>query len=180
MTSDRWKTSVHEAGHAVAAVVMGGRCAGLVLVDDGGLAQNYELLGAREAYAIAAGPAAERLVEQHPAPTTSPAKSKVLTVDEIEALSVFGTAPFLACQLGRAADNRRHFDSDERTLALWAITGREDTPGSWATMLEHANRVAAEIIARNSTAVVRIAAALFVAGSLSEDEILSHFNEELS
>lgn len=176
MTSDaRWRTSLHEAAHGIAAIALGDRCLGLVLLDDNsGLAQNDELLGDRQAFAVGSGPVAEKLAEQYPAPATPPAQSKLLTVDEIEALPIFQSAPGLACQLARMPDDRRHSDCDERFLALWAITGSESVPGSWAGRVEHARRMAGLIVDRNVDAILRVATALFVAGSLSETEILNH------
>ncbi|MEZ6130524.1 MAG: hypothetical protein R3C59_17700 [Planctomycetaceae bacterium] len=68
MNDVRWLTAIHEAGHAISAIVQGGRCLGLVLYagDKSGQASIDELLPDRLAYAIASGPAAERLTEDHP------------------------------------------------------------------------------------------------------------------
>jgi hypothetical protein len=171
MMPDRWRTACHEAGHAVAAVVLGGKCLGVVLYGDGGQAQLDELLGNRNAFAVAAGPVAERLAEQFPAPATPPAETRVLSVDEIEALPVCASAPFLGCQLARTAQDRKGGDSDARSLALWAVTGNEDAPETWAKRVEFARRVADEIVQANAAAIIRVGESLFVYGSLSRDEI---------
>lgn len=164
MTVDtRWTTALHESGHAVAAIALGGRCCGLVLFDDAsGQAHLSELLSDREAFSIAAGQAAEQLAEIHAAPECS------LTV-AVETLPQ--TSEFLCTQLAKGEDVHNEFVSDSRLLALWAIQGLEDQPESWAGRVAHAHRIAAEIVERNAAAIVRVAESLFVCGSLGEQEI---------
>jgi len=171
MTCERWRIACHESGHCVASLALGGRCLGLVLVDGGGICHNDELLGNREAYAIASGPSAEYLAEEFAAPDVNP-ETKILTVDEVELLPVFKTATWIACQLARTSDTRKHIDSDSRRIAEWAIGGHESEPDTWAGRVAFAKQMAAEIVSRNADKIVRVASALFVAGSLSENEIL--------
>lgn len=172
MSESRWETALHEAGHCVAALALGGECRGaVVLPDGGGYAQPIVLDSTQHAYAIAAGAVAEDLAKQHPAPDVE-IGSRWLTDDEIEALPISQSAPLLARRLG---SNPRNSDSDERTLALWAIQGRERFPHEWVSRIEHAKTMAAAIVRRNADAVVRVARALFIAGSLSEQEIINHY-----
>jgi hypothetical protein len=176
MKSDRWVIACHEAGHAVSTIVLGGRCDGVALLDDtSGLCQSLELLGNREAYCIAAGPAAERLAEEYPAPDCTDSESRTLTVDEVESLPICKTAPFLAAQMARSEADRKYGPSDDRRIALWAIEGREDQPEVWAGRVAHAHRIAADIITKNAAAVVRVASALFKTNSLSGPEVTALF-----
>lgn len=172
--NERWQTACHEAGHAIASIVLGGKAHGVVLFPGGGgQAQIDELLADRLAYSIAAGPAAERLAKEHPAPTESPVESILLSVDEVEALPVFASAPYIACQMARSHEDRKNSATDAQILAHWAIRGCEDVPEAWAGRVAHAHRMAAEIVRRNAESIVRVARALFVAGSLSEIQILN-------
>ena len=172
MSKALWRTSLHESGHGIASLALGGTCEGLVMFDDGaGIAQIGELLPNQEAYSIAAGPAAESLASDFPIPNVESAKTGVLTVDEIETLPLFATAPALACQLARTSDDRRPGDSDNRRLALWAIAGCEDEPGRWAERVAFAHRIAGEIVRNNAQAIAAVAAELFSKGSLSGSEV---------
>jgi hypothetical protein len=176
MKTERWKIALHESGHAVSAIVRGGRCDGVALLDDdSGLCQTGELLGNRDAYCIAAGPAAERLAEEYPAPDCTPPESRTLTVDEIEQLPLFDTARLVACQMAKTADTRRKFSSDDRLLAEWAISGNESDPESWAGRVAYAHEMAAEIVRHNAATIARIAEQLFVRGSLAESEVKTLF-----
>lgn len=167
----RWRTSLHEAGHAVASIVFGGRALGVCLLSEGGgLCQSDELDRTRSAFMIASGAAAERLTAEYPVPDLKTDHTTV-TVDEIENLSVFSSAPTLACQMVRSPDTRKHFDDDDRRLALWAIFGNESDPDSWARRVQFARHMAENLIERNALAIVRIATALFEKSSLSETEI---------
>lgn len=175
MKTDRWIVACHEAGHAVSTIVLGGRCDGVALLDDmSGLCQSFELLGDREAYCIAAGPAAEPLAEQYPVPEFTPPESRP-TVDEIESLPICQTAPFLAAQMARSEADRKYGPSDDRRIALWAIEGREDQPEVWAGRVAHAHRIAADIITQNADSIVRVASALFKTNSLSGPEVTALF-----
>ncbi|MDZ4683783.1 MAG: M50 family metallopeptidase [Planctomycetaceae bacterium] len=181
MKSDpRWLTALHEAAHAVAALALGGRALGLaILNDDSGMAQSDELLMDRHTFAVAAGPAAEKLVEQYPAPERVITDAKLLTVDQIEALPIFASSPLMACQLARPAGDRRHCESDERVIALWVVDCHEHQPETWARRAEYAHFMGGVIVDQNADKIVRVATALYARGSLSEAEILSHLNGEI-
>lgn len=174
MKTNRWQVALHESGHAVSTIVMGGRCDGVALLDDtSGLCQSSELLGDREAFCIASGPAAEILAEEYPAPNCTPAESRTLTVDEIESLPICKTAPFLATQLARTESDRTDGPSDDRRIALWAISSHEDQPELWARRVVRAHRIAADIVQRNATAIAAVATELYMRGSLCGPEVLS-------
>lgn len=176
----RWQTACHEAGHVVTAHALGGRVCGAVIFPDGGGVAAFDQMSPDPvAIAIAAGRLAEKLADQFAPPMVADASPALLTPDQIETLPVFQTAPTLACDLGRTADDRKSGANDDRLLAEWAIFGREDDPDSWAGRIAFAKRVAAEIVSRNTDAIVRVATTLFASGSLSESEIISHI-ESLS
>jgi hypothetical protein len=173
----RWKSALHESGHGVAAIALGGKCLGLVLLDAGysGLCQSGDLDATRQAFMIAAGPAAEKLAVEHPVPDV-PIEESIVTADEIESLPVFETSPLLACQLVRIPDTRKQFSSDDRQLALWAVTGHEDEPERWAARRYFADHVAGDLVSKNSAAIVAVATELFQRTSLSETEIKAQFD----
>lgn len=169
MIDPRWKTAIHESGHALAAIVLGGKCLGIVLYPDGGGQTHFtELLGDREAFAIAAGQAAERLAQSYAAP-------ECLPTAEIETVHLRESSPFLACQLSKGSDVHKEFVSDDRYIALWAIGGNESEPERWVARVAHAHRVAVQIVETNAAAIVRVAAELFVRGNLCRDEITELF-----
>lgn len=177
--SERWRFCLHESGHGVSAIALGGKCLGLVVFADGsgGLAQNTQLLPDREAYSIASGPAAETLETRFPAPEMAVSACDVTTKNFVS-LPIYSSSPGLAVQMARSEDNRGHFDSDDRCLALWAIGGHEDRPESWSGRVAFVKHVAAEIIERNAESIVRVATELFVRGSLCRDEITELLKQE--
>jgi hypothetical protein len=172
----RWETALHESGHAIASLTLGGKCLGLALLDDGdsGCCQSGDLDATRTAFMVACGPEAERLAESFPVPDV-PIEQMIVTVDEIESLPVFETSPLLACQMVRTADTRKRFSSDDRQLALWAISGNEADPESWARRVEFARYVAEGLVTKNAETIVRVATALFTKTSLSGPEVTAIF-----
>ncbi|MFO1043944.1 MAG: hypothetical protein U0941_19345 [Planctomycetaceae bacterium] len=176
----RWQIACHEAGHAIGSLGQGGRCCGLVIVSDGGFAAGQAGLPAnKRAYSIAAGPAGEKLAKRFPVPESPHAELRVLTFSDIEDLPVFASCPGLAARMCRSSEDQKPSSSDAMELARWAITGHEEFPGTWKGMIDHAHRMAAEIIRQHEAAFLRIARALYIAGSLGEDEIISHFLGEV-
>lgn len=170
MNDERWIVACHEAGHAVVALVLGGRCDGLALSADGegGLAQCCELLGDRVAYVDAAGNAAEYLAKRNDAPELPIQRSQV-AVDEITA----ELPMVLVMASERPVGHLRRYVSDERSIALWAIAGHEGNPESWAGRVARVHRTASEIVERNADQILAVARALYVAGKLNGDEIKS-------
>jgi hypothetical protein len=174
----RWLMSLHESAHGVTAIALGGRCCGAAILDDGlnGLCQTDELLGDREMWMVAAGPAAERLAAEYPIPDVE-IDQTTISAEQIENLPVFATAPTIACQMARTSDMRQQYASDDRRLALWAISGHESEPDTWLRRVEFARQMAAELIERNAAAIVAVATKLFEKSSLSENEIKSLLTE---
>lgn len=169
--SDRWRTAIHEAAHAVAGLRLGGRVDGLLLVADGGLAHCDELSPDNHAFMTAAGPNAERLADEYDAPDGPLASYKEIATNELPE----GTSNDFAwsCSFADVQGVSQTAKSDARTLAEWAITSHEHEPESWARRVTFAKRVAAELVDRNADAIARIAERLFIQGRLTGDEIKS-------
>lgn len=175
MTNDRWSTACHEAGHGVASLALGGQCNGLLLHVDGGAAFVDGLFQDREAYMIAAGPAAERLANEFDVPACEP-----IPLDEVASNPpTEGDRTFAQwTTVANVPGVNRGSVSDERNLALWAITGRESEPDTWTRRLALARHVADQIVQQNATAIVRIATALFQKGALTGPEIKTLYEQE--
>jgi hypothetical protein len=174
MTNERWSTACHEAGHAVAGLALGGQCNGLLLHLDGGSAFVVGLYQDREAYMIAAGKEAERLANEFDAPTCEP-----IPLDEVASNPpTEGDRTFAQwTTVANVPGVNNGSVSDDRSLALWAIGGRESEPDTWTRRLAIARHVADEIVEQNATAIVRIASALFQKGALTAPEIRSLYEE---
>ena len=169
-TNDRWVVACHESAHAIAGHVLGGRLSGLALTANGGLAGVEGLHGDRHAFMTAAGPAAEHLASEHPAPELpvdddEHVGDRTATVaDDLDSLR-------MGLHVARFGSHPGEYPSDDRSLALWAITSHEDDPDSWARRIRFARHVADEIIVKNAGTVLRVATELFIRGRLSRVEI---------
>tara|TARA_R110002049_G_scaffold47902_1_gene138362 strand:- start:53790 stop:54344 length:555 start_codon:yes stop_codon:yes gene_type:complete len=171
----RWLVSCHEAGHAIAALELGGETNGVILTGNGGgMALSDDLHGDREAFVVAAGPAAEYLAEHHDAPD-----APITTPDQVAATDIpadshrdFATV----CMFADLPTPRSSMPDDVR-IARWAIAGRESDPDCWAERVDFAKYVAAKIINANTDRIVAVARQLFVRGRLSGDEIKSIHSE---
>lgn len=168
MTSDRWVTAVHEAGHAVAALELDGQCEGLVLNVDGGLAHVTVPCPDREAYMIAAGPTAQELAGKNAAPELQ-GPEKLGTTKALHPKEDFMFA--LSVELAEVPGSMRTLETDERRLAVWAIGGHESEPDSWARRIQFANYVAHKVVSANVEKIIRVAEQLFIHGHLSGDEV---------
>lgn len=173
-TNDRWLISCHEAGHAVGAIVLGGACDGVLLSVDSGQAHCRDLLGNNNAYMTACGPSAESLAEQFDAPICEPVSFETIAKNPPETAS----HEFAAwCGVADVIGINRKFESDSRSLALWAISGIESEPEKWAGRVAFARHVANQIIETNKSAVIRVARALYERGALTGEQIKQLFEE---
>jgi hypothetical protein len=170
-TNDRWRIACHEAGHCIAALELGGTCNGAVLTAAGGQAFVDGLYADRQAFMVAAGPAAESIADRY----EPPAAVSVVSPAELASASLQDVDRDLAtaCSFADLESLPRSAASDSHKLALWSITGREEEPESWAGRVAFAKRVAAEIVNKNARAIVEIAKSLYVAGRLTGEEIKS-------
>jgi len=168
-TNERLRLSCHEAGHAIAAIELGGTCNGVILTNAGGQTIVDGLYSDRAAFMYASGPAAEVLADRF----EPPAVNSFIAPDELSATITPGDTSVLAmlCSVADIEQLPRSAVSDERELALWSITGREDEPESWAGRVAFAKRVAAEIVSKNTQAILKVAGALYERGKLSREEI---------
>lgn len=167
MNNARWKTAVHEAGHAVACVILGGRCDGIgIEPEGGGYANCTELSPSFDAFTTAAGPEAEYLSAEIappdiPSPSLSPVPLPSVGVDDLaHARSVLARAAFLRSP------------PDDVRLAEWAISGRADDPDCWAGRVRFARHTASKIVADHRDTILSVARELFARGVLSKSEIL--------
>ena len=165
--SDRWRTACHEAGHAVAGSELGGRISGLALTENGGgLAGIQGLTGDRHCFMTAAGPAAEYLAAEYDAPelpTAEPTPPEPVTADDPPTRFAFNVA--------RYGTHPEQYQTDDRVIAEWAISGRESEPESWAKRVAFAKHVASDIIEKNVGTVMRVATELYIRGRLTRVEI---------
>lgn len=174
-TNNRWSAALHEAGHGVAAVVLAGRCSGVLLDAAGGTAHIDDLHGDRFAFAIAAGPAAESLADLHDAPG-----GRVTTPQEVASAPIPADADHdfaLACTFADLETVPRSAKSDDRLLAEWSLTGREDDPDSWPGRVRFARHVADAIVRDHADAIVRVASRLFIDGRLTGQQFHDLLNE---
>lgn len=151
----RWKTCLHEAGHAVAgrrllkrtvtAAVYGDDMGAAYIGTNDVIPRTYE-----EALSIAAGPAAEALADLHTAPQVSPPPPALATAYPES------TAPLVA-QL-------RQSPPDHVAIARWCIRGLERQPERWANRFHWIHREAQFFVGRHQQEIVRAAVGLYERG----------------
>ena len=153
----RWRTCLHEAGHAVAGRLLLKRTIKAVMYADDVGAAYLEIDGAiprtfEEALAVAAGPAAESLAEQYAPPQAQPAPA-------LEAAYPESTAP-LEAQL-------RQSPPDAAAIARWCIGGVEEQPERWVRRFHWIHREALILVARHQQEIVQVATGLFGCGIMA-------------
>ncbi len=157
----RWKTAIHEGGHAVAGAILNGGCelTGAVVLEAGGLAfiDAPDPLGSFEqALAVAAGPAAEALSERYAPPRSRPRPSAVVS----------GDAPSRqSCHAALTADLRAAV-TDAVRLARWCCESCPDEPERWVSRRYWVQREAEILVRRNAGRIVRAAEILYRSGVL--------------
>lgn len=168
-SDERFTICMHEAGHAVAGVILGGRVGGILLVADGGLAHVDHLSPDSHAFMVASGPAGESLAVDHEAPDTPQADYEEIATAELPEGTDRGFV--WSCSFADVEGGLRKAKSDDRSLAEWAIGGVEQYPEQWERRIKLARRVAAEIVRDHEAAIVRIAKQLFIHGRVTGGEI---------
>ena len=150
----RWRTCLHEAGHAVAgrvllgdvarAVVFGDGCGAAYLRSDASSHASFE-----QALAIATGPAAEMLASRYTPPNGAPARALEAAYGE----------PAAALRKGL-----RESPTDADAIARWCIAGVEDQPERWVNRFHWIHREARLFVAEHQDQIVETAAALYGRG----------------
>ena len=148
----RWRVCLHEAGHSVAGRVMLKRSVKAIVYDDNHGAAYLDIDDAiprtyGEALAVAAGPAAEALANEHvPPPHAPPATALTTAYPE-------STAPLVA-QMKRSP-------TDAMGIARWCIGGFESHPDRWVGRFNMIHRDARILVARHQTEIIDVATGLF-------------------
>lgn len=156
----RWVTSLHEAGHAIAAHALTGSRVTATLHDgDWGAAWPWvDSSPTVEAIWTAAGPIAESLAERHAAPELPPEiASRPPTVEMIAPAE---TAAGLRRQLATASP-------DCVLLARFCISGIEGQPERWAKRYVWIHSLAERLIQNHELRIVEAARVLYLRGMVS-------------
>ena len=129
----RWKTCLHEAGHAVAGFRLLKRTVKAAVYEAGVGAAYLDIEAAiprtfEEALAIAAGPAAEELAEHHAPPQVSPPPPPLTS-----------THPHVIAPL---VAQLRQSPRDAVAIAHWCIGGIEEAPERWTNRFHWIRREA--------------------------------------
>lgn len=167
----RWRVACHEAGHAVVAIAQGGQCTGVLLTAFGGLTCVDELHGDAVAIMIAAGDAAEVLAEQHPAPKIAFRTPEAISSGDLPPTQLESSLAAI-CKCADIPTLVERYEPDASRLALWAISGREEEPDSWAGRVLFARTMAAKAVMDNENKILTIARRLYVDGVLSGRETM--------
>lgn len=150
----RWRTCLHEAGHAVAASRLLKRVATAVVFDGHRGAAYYDrnypaLRTFDEALATAAGHEAESLADRHDTPEIEPGPALEVAYPE--------QAKPLIAQIGQSVP-------DAVAIARWCIAGIEAQPERWANRFYWLHREARIFVARHREEIVKTATVLFGRG----------------
>jgi hypothetical protein len=154
----RWRSRLHEAGHAVAGHRLLKRTVMAAVYEDGVGAAYLDIKAAiprtfEEALAIAAGPAVEALADVNAPPQELP-PAPPLTATHPEAV-----APLVA-QL-------RQSPRDAEAIARWCIRGIEDEPERRIKRFHWIRRQADLFVTRNQQEIVDVAAGLYERGVIT-------------
>ena len=163
MSDSRWFVAIHEAGHAVAAIVLGGECHIAVVTDMGGECRIDGLRHTDSAFMTAAGPAAERLLASVPSPELPPPPVAKITDCEIPADGDTDTAPTL-----QLSD---FYLTDDQRIASWAVNGYEADPERWLGRVLWCHSMAETIVRDHAEFIVAVATELYSRGSLTSADI---------
>jgi len=156
-TASRWRTCLHEAGHAVVGRVLLGHTTRAAVFEDGwGVADVGDGGGVptspEAAITVAAGPAAEALADRFPPP---------------EAAQVQPSPPLEARYPDRAASLKADLRTtmlDDVAIARWCIAGFESRPLRWTRQYEWVYQQADALIRRRRREIVSVAKRLFAEG----------------
>ncbi|GJQ30705.1 MAG: hypothetical protein HBSAPP03_25890 [Phycisphaerae bacterium] len=164
---NRWIVSLHEAGHAVAALVLSGtRVVATLHENGGGAAWPLEELSPTDAAIMAAaGPLAEALADRHTAPEIPPpvaSKEPCFppALPTLESAATVETAGKLKRELAQAV-------SDHVVVARWCIAGIEKQPERWSQRHAWIQTLAKRLIRSHEKSIVEVARVLYQRGVVS-------------
>ena len=160
--NQRWRTSLHEAGHAVYDRVAFGNQKGYVYVLDDTVAMcvgdfQRESYGFQDAVMSACGKSAESLADQHAPPEARPKPSEILSPEPSK------TSVYQELQQD-VATVKHSGESDSRRIAVWCITGYESYPEKWKRRHDIIRREAGAFIANHAEQILVVARRLYVDG----------------
>lgn len=165
--NSRWLTAIHEAGHGVASIALGGECLQLVVYHDAtGLASLDCLSPTDRAIAVAAAAAAEELLSDVQAPE-APAPESFHIREHISEPTPAEKLESIAARFPASST-----PTDEHCIAHFCISGLEDElPERWVQRFYFIHAVASRVVQDHRDAILRVASELFVRGVLSKLEI---------
>ena len=166
---DRWEICIHEAGHVVAAIVLGGKCSRVVATSDGGVAHSLKLCPTDHAFVVASGPMADELLSSTPAPQL---KIEDLPVSA-ESSNDLDAEP--ANQVEAIAALGAPGPSDDQQLAEWAISNYPGDPERWAPRVYWAREIARRIVSDHREKIIDVATELYRKHVLKGTEIEAMF-----
>lgn len=156
---ERWRTCLHEAGHAVAALgLLGAERAGAVIWRGGGAADVGGDDGAdppsfRSAVVAAAGRHAERLAIECPAPRSRPAKLE--------------RRPDTARTMARLSSEAAAALSDDDAIRAWSMAGPGLDWRQWRRRLVTTHWAARQFVREHQVAIIETARELYRRGVIS-------------
>jgi hypothetical protein len=153
----RWRTCLHEAGHAVAGqILLGGTTRAVVLRDHCGAAylggDERAPVSFERVLAVAVGAAAELLAARHAPPEAVPGP----------ALEVAYPEPVAALR-----EEVWESPADATTIARWCIAGVEERPERSVGRFHWIHREARLFVARHRREITQSAAGLYARGIIT-------------
>lgn len=164
---NRWTVAIHEAGHAVAGVVLsGGRVVMTLHEDGGGAAWPLEDLPPTDfAIMTAAGPLAEPLAARHAPPEIPvPVSGNEPSVRQPLPTMESSTTPDAVADIRR---NLARSPPDHVAVARWCIAGVKDQPERWAQRHAWLQTLAARLVRDHEQQIVEAARVLYQRGVVS-------------
>ncbi|MBX3420536.1 MAG: hypothetical protein KF752_03165 [Pirellulaceae bacterium] len=176
-TNERWRLAVHESAHAVAAVLLGGKCTGVLVKQSCGVAFVSQLCVDRDALCYAAGPAAESLATEFDPPSEIERTADELTNTQLPTSTDEHFRRH--CAFADFDELPRGLQQDCQHVARWCVTGHEENPHIWANRYFYLQRRATDFVEQNKEAIIAVAESLYRQTALSGDEISKILTEVL-
>jgi len=157
---NRWRISLHEAGHVIAWCALSGRrdTAGVCLDGGGGLAYVGDGAGRVESGAILmAGNLAGELAERYPAPTERP--TPVDCTAESDSLGA------------KLHDDLRQAVPDDEKVAKLCTNEAHMNLAVWTDRFHAMETLAQSILAANEAAIIEVARKLFLRGCVTQRDL---------